>query len=490
MTFTSLEFLVFLPIVLAFNLISKGRFKKIILIILSLYFYMTTMRQYVTALVIVIVLIYFSAIIIDKYRNKNAGRLLYLFSLISSILFLLFFKYYFDFSSWLLCVLGKKILPVYEPFTFIGISFVIFQITGYLYDVYHENVSAENNILNFSLFVLFFPKLISGPIEKAKTFLPQIVLNEVRGFNADDFIKGLKVFVFGFFAKVVIANRLDPAVNNVFANPSDFNTPQNLLAALFFTFQLYSDFMGYSFMAVGISKMLGYNIINNFYLPLFSVSISDFWKRWHISLSNWFRDYLFLPLNYKIVRLTLRKKIKITRPENISYVISTLITMTVCGMWHGSSLNFLIWGLLHGVFMVFSFITKKARFKLLSFIGFINKFPGIIIKHFVTFTLIVLSFVIFRADDLGNAFDVFWKITAFDFEKHSGHMFYNYSELVISVVVILFLLLFEYFMYKKDKSRFETNIEQFISYPLLLLLFAAVVFLGKFAEIDFLYFKF
>jgi len=449
------------------------------------------MRQYSVALLIVILLVYLTGILIEKSENNNFRKIIYPVSVIFSISLLLYFKYYFDFSIWLSEIFNKKIIPVKEPFVFVGISFVVFQIIGYLYDVFHKNVHAEKNILNFTLFVLFFPKLVSGPIEKAKTFLPQIRLNEKKEFNLEDFLNGLKIFVFGFFAKVVIANRLDPAVNIVFANPFEFNSLQNLTAALFFTFQLYSDFMGYSYMAVGISKMLGYSIVNNFHLPLFSESISDFWKRWHISLSNWFRDYIFLPLNYKIVRLVFKYKIKFTRPENISYVLGTLITMTLCGVWHGSGLSFILWGLLQGVYMSFSFVTKKTRNKLLNNFGIRkNNTAGIFLKHMTTFVLIVFSFVVFKAASPEKAFELFYGIFSFDFGKHSGNLFYGNYEPVIAFAVILLLMVFEFYVYKKDKKSFKVKIEELISYPVLLAIVFMIVFLGKFAEIDFLYFKF
>ena len=310
----------------------------------------------------------------EKLRVKRRKRLIWLFAVLS-LLPLLVFKYYnfVNESVWsLLSSLGLR----YELHGLnwaipVGISFFTFQAVGYLFDVYYQRIKAEKSIVDYTLFVCFFPQIFSGPISKANELLPQI--KEEHKFNYQQGVQGLKFLLWGMFLKLVLADRLGLYVDKVAASYEMYSGGTCVLSAIFYSLQIYGDFAGYSLMAIGVAKTLGFNLINNFNRPYFSVSITDFWRRWHISLSRWLKDYVYIPLGG-------------SRCSKLRNYWNIFVTFLVSGIWHGANWTFIVWGLIHG----FAQIIEKA-------LGWNNKESKGFVKLFRIFGTFVLVTVAFSA---------------------------------------------------------------------------------------------
>lgn len=323
------------------------------------------------------------------YCIQNAqsikSKKLYLASGITVFVLMLgYFKYtnFFISSFCSLFNISANTLNIIMP---IGISFYTFSIIAYLIDVYRNKYDAKTNVLDFSLYVVFFPKLVSGPIVRGKTFFPQ--LENYSGIKAKKFAQGLQIFVFGLFKKVVLADHLGIFVDNVYFAPKAFDTFTVVLAVISYSLQIYFDFSGYSDMAIGVSKMVGFDFEQNFNLPYTATSFSDFWKRWHISLSSWFSEYLYIPLGG-------------SRKGTARTCINLLIVMLVSGLWHGAGITFILWGLLYGIVSCIEHLVKKvfktqSKGKTLS-----------LIKALFVYIVVTLFWIPFRASDFSNMLDV------------------------------------------------------------------------------------
>ena len=333
--------------------------------------------KFCVCLLIVTIISYFCAVKIEQTKKK--------IWLVIGIVFLLSLLGYFKYTNFFansfrsIIRLDSVTLNIILP---IGISFYIFSAISYLIDVYRGDYPAEKNIINFSLYIAFFPKLTAGPIVRGKDFFPQI--NKYRGIEWAAFKEGIQIFVFGLFKKIVLADHLSVFVDDVFHAPVAFNTGTVILAALSYSLQIYFDFSGYSDMAIGISKILGFDFKPNFNLPYIARNVSEFWKRWHISLSSWFQDYLYIPLGGS------RKGVART-------YINLILVMLISGLWHGAGWTFIAWGALHGIA---SCVNKMAGQKLRKLGSYVN---GII-----TFIFLTLFWVVFRADNFSTAVKV-WK---------------------------------------------------------------------------------
>lgn len=484
MSFVSLEFIIFLSIAITLNYLFKGSLRKVVLLFISFYFY-STFTKYSFFIFIFAFVIYSYAIFISFIKLKSLKRFILYLQMISLVIFFIYFKYLGFLSGIVISFSGKSFIPDNPIFSFIGVSYIMFQSIGYLMDVYYERLTVERNILDFSLLIVYFPKLISGPIEKPKNFLQQL---NFESYSIDSilFTKGIKYFVYGFFVKSVIADRLSFPVTRFFTNPDGFDSLHSQITVFLYSFQLYTDFMAYSLMALGISYMLGIEIINNFNLPFFSKSISDFWKRWHISLSNWLRDYIFLPLNYSILRPGSFFFKIFKRPEKFSYSVTTLITMLICGIWHGANWTFVLWGLLHGFFMVFGFLTKKIRKSVLIKLGLNKTAISEIFKIVITFILVTFAFIFFRADSVSHAFKIILNIFSFT-NFNTEFWFYNINDFHTSIIFLSLFIIFELVQFLNGDNK---KLADYLNiYVMTILIFLIIIF-GKFGENDFLYFKF
>ncbi len=384
MAFNTLRFWLVFPVVFLIywggtSLFSrrKTEFQNLFLVIASYVLYMCTRPAAALFLFGVTLVTYFGAVVVEKRPGKRTFMAVFL---ILSLLPLLLFKYWNFFVS-------PFKLPGLNWAVPLGISFFTLQAVGYLCDVNSGKIAAERSFLDYSLFVCFFPQLVSGPISKAADLLPQ--LKEARAFRYDKAVDGLKWLVWGMFLKLFIADRVGIYVDTVFDYPDGFNGATMAVVILLFSIQIYCDFAGYSFMAMGVAKVLGVDLVYNFRRPYFSVSVTEFWHRWHISLSRWLKDYIYIPLGGN-------------RCSRIRNYFNIIVTFLVSGLWHGANITFIVWGLIHGVVQV----VEKA-------VGLARKNSTGILKYvriLITFILVVFAWVFFRSPSLPAAFKVIGKI--------------------------------------------------------------------------------
>lgn len=400
MEFNSINFMIFFPVVLALYFVIPKTLRQIWLLAASYYFYMSWNARYALLIAASTLITYVSGIAIERYRDsgRTGRRLTVLFSCLGINLgILLFFKY----GNFLIASLdrGLELLhmgSVDQRFYFllpVGISFYTFQALGYTIDVYRGDVRAETNLIRYALFVSFFPQLVAGPIERSKNLLSQMHnIADIKLWNARRVTSGTILMIWGFFVKMVIADRAAVLVNTVFDNYRMYGSTQLILAAVFFALQIYCDFGSYSLIAIGAAKIMGFELMENFNTPYFACSIRDFWSRWHISLSTWFRDYLYIPLGGN-------------RRGRVRKSVNIMIVFLASGLWHGADWSYVVWGGIHGAYQVIgdylaSFREKCIRKLRVNTACFSWKF----LQTAVTFILVVFAWIFFRADSIGDAF--------------------------------------------------------------------------------------
>lgn len=403
MIFNSFQFVWLFPIIfIGYYLLScllgknlperQRKTSNALLLIVSYGLYAQTNAAYTLILLGVTFVTYFFALLIERSENDRPKKLLIACGSLLALLPLLVFKYYnfiITSSNELLeSIHCATVLPGLNWAVPIGISFFTFQAVGYLMDVYYQRIKAERNWWDYMLFVSFFPQIMSGPISKAKDLLPQI--KSYRHFDETMASQGLKWFVWGLFLKVMMADRLGMYVDKVLDNYMFNSGTSCLLATIYYSFQIYGDFAGYSFMALGVGKLMGFNLINNFQRPYLSTSITDFWRRWHISLSTWLKDYVYIPLGGS----------RCSKARNYWNIFMTFL---VSGIWHGANWTFVFWGILHGVFQI---IEKMFGWQKVN----TTNLPVRIGRIFLTFTLVTIAWIFFRQPTIGDAFGVIERI--------------------------------------------------------------------------------
>lgn len=402
MVFNSYIFLIFFPIVVIIYHFLPQKIRPYWLLIASYYFYMSWNAKYAILILFSTAATYVTAILIDGCRKKYAddekkrktvSRVLVGAVLTVNLGLLFFFKYYnFFFSnlSRLFSSFGIELkVPVFDVILPVGISFYTFQALGYCIDVYRGEISAERNFFQYALFVSFFPQLVAGPIERSGNLLNQ--LSNLKPVSYDGLRNGVFLMLWGFFQKIVIADRIAIFVDAVYGNYSAYPGTYLVLASILFAFQIYCDFGGYSNIAKGAAKILGIELMNNFESPYLSTSCGKFWRRWHISLSSWFRDYVYIPLGGN-------------RKGKARKYLNLMIVFGLSGLWHGANWTYVIWGLLNGIFQIIGDITKKGRDSLSKHMH-INRqsFGTAIAKILITFCLIDFAWIFFRAENIHDA---------------------------------------------------------------------------------------
>ncbi len=391
MLFNTLSFWAFLAITWSLYFLVAPRVRWMVLLVASLGFYMAWRPEYVLLLLFSALVDYLVGRRIGL--SKRPGRLLAV-SLVSNLGMLFIFKY-FGFAQQVigdaLSLVGIAFEPVNNGFLLpVGISFYTFQTLSYTIDLYRGRLDEEQNLPRFVLFVSYFPQLVAGPIERASHLLPQ--LREGSRVDSEKFVSGLTQAMWGLFKKTVIADRLGVYVDGIYMDPSGYNGPTLLLATYAFAFQIYCDFSGYSDIAIGVSRMFGFELMKNFESPYFSHSIRDFWRRWHISLSTWLRDYLYISLGG-------------SRGGQWLTYRNLFLTMLLGGLWHGASWNFIIWGALHGAFLAVSRATLDQRDAFIARVGV----PSLLVgawRMLVTFHLVCFCWIFFRAATFDDAWAV------------------------------------------------------------------------------------
>ncbi len=393
MLFNSLEFLLFFAIVCILFFSLPNRFRWALLLGGSYIFYMSWEADYAILLAFLTLFNYYAVHYMDKAGSAGRKKTILVLTIASDVGVLFWFKYLNFFAGSVKAALqhfGVAItVPVFSILLPVGISFFTFKILNYVIDVYRGTIKPERRLGLFALFVSFFPQLIAGPIDRAAKLLPQF--SHTHDFDYRRVKDGLTLMLWGFFQKLVIADNLSVLVDRVFKNPYQYEGLSLALAAIFFTFQIYCDFSGYSDIAIGIAQVFGYTSMNNFERPYFSRSVPEFWRRWHISLSSWFRDYLYIPLGGN----------RVAMPR---WYINLFIVFLVSGLWHGANWTFVAWGALHGLFCIASAATGNLRKKLVTATG-MDKIPAFHkgMQILVTFCLVSLAWIFFPANTNSHA---------------------------------------------------------------------------------------
>jgi alginate O-acetyltransferase complex protein AlgI len=404
MLFNSIEFALFFPIVCGLYFTLGRQWQTPLLLVSSCVFYMAFIPAYILILGLTIIIDFAAGIYLERVRGRRRIILL-VFSIVATCLVLFFFKYFAFFTSSVAGMAGflgwqfeNPTLDIILP---IGLSFHTFQSLSYVVEVYRGHQKAEHNFITYATYVMFFPQLVAGPIERPQNLLHQF--RERHEFEYDRVTSGLKRMAWGFFKKLVVADRLALYVNDVYAAPQNFNGLQLTVGTVFFAYQIYCDFSGYSDIAIGSARVLGFKLIENFETPYFSTSIAEFWRRWHISLSTWFRDYVYIPLGGSRVG-------QLRRIRNI------LITFGISGLWHGASWTYVLWGILNGVYLVVGSLTKPVRSRAYELAGLTeNSVLRQAVMLTSTFTLTCLAWVLFRAKNVSDAWYV-WTHLATNWE--------------------------------------------------------------------------
>lgn len=398
MLFSSLQFFIFLPIVFLVYHVIPTKIRYIWLLVSSYYFYMCWNPKYVLLLLCSTVVTYIAGLFLESFdeQNKDIKKLTVFLCVFINLAILFFFKYYgftantIDkiFSLLHISTQVKKfdvILPV-------GISFYTFQALGYIVDVYRKDTKAEKNFFRYALFVSFFPQLVAGPIERSGNLLSQ--LRKPKKLTYDDFREGFYLLIYGYFIKLVIADRAGIFVDTVYNSVSSYDGVYFIVATIFFSLQIYCDFYGYSVIAKGCGKLMGINLMENFNAPYLSRSIAEFWRKWHISLSSWLRDYLYIPLGGN-------------RKGVIRQCINLMIVFFISGLWHGAAWTFVIWGCLHGAYQIFGKILKPLKQALCNLLSLhTDSFGHKCLQIVVTYILTTFAWIFFRANSVNDAFDI------------------------------------------------------------------------------------
>jgi alginate O-acetyltransferase complex protein AlgI len=483
MIFNSISFILFFAIVVLINYILPVKFRWVWLLLCSCFFYLYTMPAYFFVPVILLLVTYWGGIQIEKATSEASSKLFYLLSIITNIGVLVFFKYSNFFTNSIVdatnfvrqkifnatdIVHNGLVLNILAP---LGISYITFQAIGYLIEIKRGRHLAEKNIGHLAIFLLFFPKIIAGPVERGHNFLPQIKTQ--KRFDYDAISQGLKLILWGLFKKIVIADRVAIYVSAVFENAAFHTGFTLILTAIFYVFQMYADFSGYTDMALGFAKILGYDLMPNFKRPLLAKSVTEFWRKWHISLSTWFADYFYSPI-----------AVEKRDWGKWAVVYASFTTFIVLGFWHGANWTFIVFGFLQGVILAIEFLTAKTRKKLRKKIPvFITTITGILF----TFCYFGFSLVFFRANNIGEALATIKGMAHF----HGPLFVENPSMLLFSILGIIFMMAVEMKEeFFEDRFTVVNHKNWMVRYGYYTLLVLIILMAGVFDGGQFIYFKF
>ncbi|WP_264549359.1 MBOAT family O-acyltransferase [Flavobacterium sp. N2820] len=482
MLFNSIDFAIFLPIVffLYWFVTNKNlKLQNALIVLVSYFFYGWWNWNFLLLILLSTIVDYTVCRILSFEENKLKRKLLLWVSIVVNLGILGFFKYYNFFLDNFITAFsffGSDIkansLNIILP---VGISFYTFQTMSYTIDVYRKKIEPVKDFIIFSAFVSFFPQLVAGPIERATNLLPQF--NKKRTFNYSKAVDGLRQILWGLFKKIVIADNCAEFANLIFNNSSDYSGSTLVLGALFFTFQIYGDFSGYSDIAIGTSRLFGFDLMRNFNFPYFSRDIAEFWRRWHISLSTWFRDYLYIPLGG-------------SRGGTWMKITNTFLIFIVSGFWHGANWTFIAWGALNAIYFLPLLLTNSHR----NNIGIVaqgSKLPSAkeLLFMLLTFGLTVLAWIFFRAENIEHALSYISQIfssSLFTFPEFEGMI-----KALTTIILILFFILIEWQGREKQYaiehfgSKWKQPLRYLFYYSIIIIIF---LFGGK--EQQFIYFQF
>ncbi len=484
MLFNSLSFLFFFILVTTLYFALPYKRRWLLLLLSSCYFYMAFVPIYILIIGFTIVIDYFAGICIENAIGRKR-KLFLIASILANIGVLAIFKYYNFFNNnfdFLLNGMGlNNPMPYLSILLPIGLSFHTFQAMSYTIEVYRGNQKAERHFGIYSLYILFYPQLVAGPIERPQNLLHQF--REKHEFEYDRVTSGLKLMAWGLFKKVVIADRLAKAVDVVYNNPQEHNSLSLIIATIFFSYQIFCDFSGYSDMAIGAARVMGFKLMKNFDNPYQSKSVHEFWKRWHISLSTWFRDYLYISLGGN----------RVTIPR---WYLNLFIVFLVSGLWHGANWTFVIWGALHGFYMVFALITKKLRGKINQFLH-LDKLPFLSVLS--TFVLVAFAWIFFRANTVQSAFYIVEHLftgipdvvsNLLNHQPVLDYMGLEKRSYILSFLLIIFLETAHYIQSKRNISTILASKKSYVRWTVYYIALLSILFLGVFENRQFIYFQF
>ncbi len=436
MLFNSLSFLIFFPVVTLLYFLLPHKFRWFLLLAASCFFYMFFKPVYILILFGTIIIDYYAGIKLEETQDRKRKKLFLILSIIANVGVLVVFKYYNfinqNITDLLIKFGAENPVPYLNILLPIGLSFHTFQAMSYTIEVYRGNQKAERHFGIYALYVMFYPQLVAGPIERPQNILHQF--REKHEFVYANVSAGLKLMLWGFFKKVVVADRLAIGVDEVYDHLSSYTGIALITATVFFAFQIYCDFSGYSDIAIGAAKVMGFSLMNNFNRPYASRSVSEFWTRWHISLSSWFRDYLYIPLG--------GNRVKVPR-----MYFNLMIVFLLSGIWHGASYTFVIWGALHGFYLIFSLFTKNVRLKISNAFSKINlSFVVNVVSVITVFILVTFAWLFFRAATTADAFYIIKNIGNLgSFDLHKDLYLNNGQDFFItSILLIMFMEIVQY----------------------------------------------
>lgn len=499
MLFNSVSFLIFFPVVvMIYFIIPNKRVKEFWLLIASYFFYMCWNVKYALLILFSTIVTYVSGLLIEKVKHMEISsekQIVYkkwvvAFSFVLNLGILFYFKY-INFAMSIISMIFTSVhiqinTPVFDIILPVGISFYTFQALSYTMDVYRDEIYAEKNFFRYALFVSFFPQLVAGPIERSKNLLKQLAV--AKKFNFESAREGLLLMLWGYFLKLVLADRIAIFVDTVYGDYVTYAGCYLILATVLFAVQIYCDFSGYSTIAMGAAKVLGITLMENFDAPYFSTSVAEFWRRWHISLTSWFKDYLYIPLGG-------------SRKGKIRKYINKMIVFLVSGLWHGARFSFIVWGGLNGLYQVVGEALRPVRDKLVVLLNLNRESVGHKLIHVVaTFILVDFSWIFFRANGFREAFDIInsmftvknpWVL--FDGSIYNcGLDIKNFNLLIICIGILAFA---DFCKYRRIKIR-EVILRQDYWFRWLFIAVTVTMILtfgiwgSNYSEANFIYFQF
>lgn len=481
MLFNSLQYLVFFPVIVILYFLIPFRMRWLLLLAGSYYFYMCWNVKFIFLILFSTLIDYFVAIYIDKTDNEKVRKWLLCISIFFNLGFLFIFKYLTFFTMQTQHVInyfGLDIaLPDFRILLPVGISFYTFQTLSYTIDVYKRKIKPEKHLGIFALYVTFFPQLVAGPIERSERLLPQFY--KENKFDYDRITSGLKLIAWGFFKKLVIADRAAVIVNTIYNDPTAYdNGALFIISTVAFAFQIFGDFSGYTDIAIGSARVLGFDLMKNFDRPYSASNIAEFWKKWHISLSSWFRDYLYIPLGG-------------SRVSPARWAFNMLVVFLISGLWHGASWTFVIWGAFHAVLQISHRFISPYLKKYFPFL-YSGIFAGVgkVAFILITFFFVNIAWVFFRANTLTDAFYILKHIFV-NVNFSSALSFFDLSELKVLVVSVVFMEAIQYTCDKLCKAGIKfSGFHYTMRWACYCILILWIFVFAKVGSHEFIYFQF
>jgi D-alanyl-lipoteichoic acid acyltransferase DltB (MBOAT superfamily) len=479
MLFNSFSFALFFPVVVVLYFAVPARLRTLLLLVASCVFYMAFIPAYILILALTIAIDYAAGIWLEQAQGA-ARRAILTVSIVATCVVLFVFKYFHFFVDSFVAAARAAGWDVSAPAVAIilpiGLSFHTFQSLSYVIEVYRGHQKPERDFITYATYVMFFPQLVAGPIERPQNLLHQF--HEVQTIDADRVVSGLKRMAWGFFKKLVIADRLALYVNDVYKSPENFNGLQLTIATVFFAYQIYCDFSGYSDIAIGSARVMGFRLMENFRSPYHAQSVSEFWRRWHISLSTWFRDYVYVPLGG-------------SRTSQPRWLLNLLVTFAISGLWHGAAWTFVVWGVVNGVYLVVGVLTKSMRDGIYRSLG-LDTGGGVraVVGVTTTFVLTCVAWVFFRASNLTDAGYILTHMWSnWDVSQISTEQFLM-RQMPAAVLSIAFLEVAEWLHARQPLAIRLARFPVLFRWPAYVGFVLAVVLFGVYRQSQFIYFQF